>query len=181
MAGRKTTFEVVKLAEIAPLLTHAEVLGATEGTVSDAASRQARILSVTYDLSLAATREMLFRSAGFQVSSVLNVAQAIQLCAAEDFQLVVVGHSIPLEQRKWLLKEVRGHCAARVLALRRAGEPPLPGADYTLDSMESPALLLETVINILRPKTRAAALPDATNEVTGLSYGQEIQERKNCR
>jgi len=150
MATRKTTFEVVPLADIAPLLKDAEVLGSAE-----AASRPAKILSVTYDLSLATTREMLFSSAGFQVTSVLTVGQAIQRCAAEEFELVVVGHSIPLDQRKWLLKEVRGRCAAPVLALRRAGEPPLTDADYTFDSTESPALLLETVVNILRPKIRS--------------------------
>lgn len=148
MATRKTTFEVVPLADIAPLLKDAQ-------TGFEAAPQPAKILSVTYDLSLSTTREMLFSSAGFQVSSVLTIDQAIQLCAAEKFELVVVGHSIPLEQRKWLLKEVRGRCTTPVLALRRAGEPPLPGADYTFDSTESPALLLETVVNILRPKTRS--------------------------
>jgi hypothetical protein len=156
MATRKTTFEVVPLADIAPLLKNAEVLGAAEETGLHAVPRPAKILSVTYDLSLATTREMLFSSAGFQVSSVLTVGQAIERCAVEEFELVIVGHSIPLDQRKWLLKEVRGRCATPVLALRRAGEPPLTDADYTFDSTESPALLLETVINILRPKNRSA-------------------------
>ena len=158
MATRKTTFEIVALVDIAPLLKDAEILGAAQETRIKAAPRQPKILSVTYDLSLATTREMLFSSAGFQVSSVLTVGQAIQRCAAEEFELVVVGHSIPLDQRKWLLKEVRGRCAAPVLALLRPGEAHLDGADYILDSTESPALLLETVVNILRPKTRPATL-----------------------
>lgn len=181
MATRKTTFDVVKLAEIAPLLKDAEVLGNAEETVSEAAPRPAKILSVTYDVSLATTREMLFSRVGFQVSSVLSVAQAVQLCEAQEFELVVVGHSIPLEQRKWLLKEVRGHCATPVLALRRAGEPPLPDADYTFDSTESPALLLETVINILRPKTRLAKPLGAMNEVLGPDNAKETQKRQNHR
>ncbi|HXO37817.1 MAG TPA: hypothetical protein VN872_04230 [Candidatus Acidoferrum sp.] len=147
MATRKTTFEVVKLADIALLLRDAEVLGNGEEAAP------ARILSVTYDMSLATTREMLFASAGFQVSSVLTVGQAIQLCDAESFELVVVGHSIPLEHKQWLLKELRGRCAAPVLAVTRPGESQLIGADYVFDSTESPALLLETVVDILRPKT----------------------------
>ncbi|MCU1256296.1 MAG: hypothetical protein JWM83_2595 [Candidatus Angelobacter sp.] len=147
MATRKTTFEVVKLADIAPLLRDAEILGSGEEAAS------ARILSVTYDMSLATTREMLFASAGFQVSSVLTVGQAIQLCATESFDLVVVGHSIPLAHKQWLLKELRGRCAAPVLAVTRPGESQLTGADYVFDSTESPALLLETVVDILRPKT----------------------------
>jgi len=158
MATRKTTFEVVPLADIATLLKDAEILGAAEETEFEADPRPAKILSVTYDLSLATTREMLFSSAGFKVSSVFTVGQAIERCAAEEFDLVIVGHSIPLDERKWLLKEVRGSCATPVLALRRAGEPPLTDADYTFDSTESPALLLETVVNILRPKTRSVMI-----------------------
>ena len=154
MATRKTTFEVVKLAEIAPLLRDVAVLGNAEEKELQARSQPARILSVTYDMSLAITREMLFASAGFQVSSVLTVGQAIQLCAAESFELVVIGHSIPLAHKRWLLKELRGRCAAPVLAITRTGESLLTGADYVFDSTESPELLLETVVNILRPKTR---------------------------
>jgi DNA-binding NtrC family response regulator len=177
MATRKTTFEVVPLADIAPLLKDAEVLGAAEETEFEAPPQPAKILSVTYDLSLATTREMLFSSAGFQVTSVLTVGQAIQRCAAEEFALVVVGHSIPLDQRKWLLKEVRGRCATPVLALRRAGEPPLTEADYTFDSTESPALLLETVVNILRPKARSA-ITGRRNGVTGLHDAKEAQRHQ---
>jgi hypothetical protein len=153
MATRKTTFEVVPLADIALLLKDAEILGDPEETGSETAPQPPKILSVTYDLNLATTREMLFATAGFQVSSALTVGQAIQLCADEEFALVVIGHSIPTEHKKWLLKELRGRCTTPVLALRRLGEPPLIGADYIFDSTESPALLLKTVVNIVTPKT----------------------------
>src|SRR6202140_1336105 len=143
MAGRKTTFEVVKLDDIAALLD-----GAQEAGVK-AAPKPARILSVTYDQSLAATREMLFASVGFQVSSALTIDQAIQFCAAESFNLIVVGHSISRERRQLLLKELRRRCGTPILALQRHGETPLAGADYIFDSADSPALLLETVVKIL--------------------------------
>ena len=156
MATRKTTFEVVRLADMAPLLKHAKVLGAAEKTGLGTALRPAKILSVADDISLATTREMLLSSAGFQVSSVLAVDQAIELSATEEFALVVIGHSIPLEQRKWLLKQLRTRCTTPVLAFRRPAEAPLTEADYTFDSSESPALLLEMVINILKPETSPA-------------------------
>jgi hypothetical protein len=98
MASRKTTFEVVKLDDIAALLGDAQEAGVK------VAPKPARILSVTYDQSLAVTREMLFASVGFQVSSALTIDQAIQFCAAESFDLVVVGQSIPRERRQLLLK-----------------------------------------------------------------------------
>ncbi len=95
MATRKTTFEVVPLAAIAPLLKDAELLGSVEETGPKTAPQPAKILSVANDMSLASTREMLLTSVGFQVSSALTVGQAIQLCATEEFALVVIGHSIP--------------------------------------------------------------------------------------
>lgn len=145
MASRKTTFEVVKLDDIAALL------GAQEAGVK-VAPKPARILSVTYDQSLAVTREMLFASVGFQVSSALTIDQAIQFCATESFDLVVVGHSIPRERRQLLLQELRRLWSTPILALQRHGETPLTGADYIFDSADSPALLLETVVNILEPR-----------------------------
>src|SRR5215831_14894367 len=152
MATKKNTFEIVSLADIAPLLKGAEVLGNAEETGHGTALHPAKILSVSYDMSLATTREMLLSSAGFQVTSAFTVGQAIELCATEEFALVVIGHSIPREQRLYLLKELRSRCATPVLAFRRPGEAPLIEADYTFDSLESPARLLETVIDILKPK-----------------------------
>lgn len=154
MATRKTTFEVVPLADIAPLLKDAEVLGNIEGTGPGMALYPGKILSVADDASLATTREMLLSSAGFQVLSVLSVSQAIELCATEEFALVVIGHSIPRDQRQWLLKELRSRCTTPVLAFRRPGEAPWIEADYTFDSSEGPALLLEMVIDILKPKNK---------------------------
>ncbi len=152
MATRKTTFEVVPLAAIAPLLKDAELLGSIEETGPETAAQPAKILSVTFDMSLATTREMLLSSVGFQVSSALTVGQAIELCATEEFALVVIGHSIPRDHKQRLLKELRSSCTTPILAIRRPGEAPLIEADYTFDSSESPSLLLEMVTDILKPK-----------------------------
>ena len=139
MNERRTHFEVIKQADIPPQLQD---------------SYHGRILSVTNDPSLAVTREMLLTAAGFEVSTFLDVAKAIDACKDKDqsFDLVVLGHSIPLAERRAMAKEVRSRCAAPVLALVRSGEARLPEADYFFDSLENPALLLETVIRILRPE-----------------------------
>ena len=83
MATRKTTFEVVPLAKIAPLLKDMEVLGNAEETDPATALHPAKILSVSYDMSLAATREMLLSSAGFQVSSALAVDDSAPVTARQ--------------------------------------------------------------------------------------------------
>jgi hypothetical protein len=153
MVTRKTTFEIVKLAEIAPLLKDAEILGDSEESGRETAP--ARILSVTYDRTLALSREMLFASVGFQVSSASTINQALQLCTNENFDLIVIGHSIPLEQRRFLVRELRLRCDTPLLALHCPGQSPVTGVDHVFDSTESPALLLETVINIVTPQAGA--------------------------
>ena len=137
MITRKTHFEIIKQEEIASLLENAE---------------QRRILSVTYDPSLAHTREMLFTGAGFKVSTFLDVAEAIQACKSESFDLIVLGHSIPFLERRALVREAHENCVAPVLALVRLGEPRLPEADYFFDPLENPALLLELVISIFHAR-----------------------------
>jgi hypothetical protein len=157
MATRKTMFEIVKLADIAPLLRDAEILGNAEEKELQIRSHPARILSVSYDPSLAATREMLFTSVGFQVSSASTIHQALQLCADKDFDLIVIGHSMSLDQRRFLVRELRLRCHTPLMALQRPGESPVTGVDYVFDSAQSPALLLEAVVNILTPQARRRA------------------------
>lgn len=154
MATRKTMFEVVKLAEIAPLLRNAEILGSEK---ADRGAAAARILSITFDRSLAMTREMLFTSVGFQVSSAASIDQAIKLCADKKFELIVIGHSMPLESRRLLVRELRRRCAAPLLALQRPGETPVTGVNRVFDSTQSPARLLAEVIGILRPESATLA------------------------
>ena len=139
MNMRKSHFEVVRQADIVSLIE---------------SSRRFRILSLTYDPSLARTREMLFSGAGFEVSTFSDVEKAIEDCQSNSYDLVVLGHSIPLLERKALVKAVRNRCATPVLALLRHGEPLVPQADYFFDSTESPARLLATVQDILRPTER---------------------------
>jgi CheY-like chemotaxis protein len=155
MAERKTRFEVVPLAAIAPLVGDAEILGGAKRTSIKMII--GRILSVSYDRSLAATREMLFSSVGLHVASALTMENAIELCQNELFDLIVVGHSMPIRHRQELVRELRRRCDAPVLALYRSGEPRLAEANYAFDSTQSPAALLEAVSGILKSKTLSAA------------------------
>jgi hypothetical protein len=109
-----------------------------------------QILSLAYDLGLANSRELLLVSAGFHVSTFLDIDDAVKACRAQRFDLIVVGHSIPLAHRKAFVKELRRLSEAPVLAILRPGESPFVEADYSFDSAEDPASLLETVKKILR-------------------------------
>jgi len=134
---RKPRFQVVRRAEIAPLLR---------------ASTRPQILSVSLDPSLLETRELLFTSAGFGVHSFLSVPDTLAACRILSFSLIVIGHSLPLPQRQALIKDLRDVCSTPILALVRHGEPPPPDADYLFDPSQSPGLLLEMVKEILEAK-----------------------------
>jgi DNA-binding response OmpR family regulator len=144
MQVRKPKFEVVPLAAIAPLLRSA----AESETIKRPQSP--KILSIAKDASLATTRYLLFSNAGFQVTTALTTPDAIQHCRSGEFNLVVIGHSIPSQEKKVLLESIQKRCETPVLALYRRGESQLEGADYALDSSEGPAALLERVTDILK-------------------------------
>ena len=87
------------------------------------------ILSVSYDESLLKTRELLLRREGYDVTSALGFTQALARCHNGNFDLFILGHSIPDDDKRELIRQSRSQCAAPVLALRRHGEEAPDGAD----------------------------------------------------
>ena len=107
-----------------------------------------RILSVSYDEHLLATRGALLEREGHQVISALGFTQCAARCDEGNFDLFILGHSIPEDDKRELMRMFRANCAAPVLALRRQGEDPPTGADNVVFSF-NPAELLKTVAQIL--------------------------------
>lgn len=107
------------------------------------------ILSVSYDEPLLRTREILLRRQGYSVTSALGFTAGAQHCKAGEFALFILGHTIPHGDKLELMRAFRANCAAPVLALRRYGDVPLPGADAQIypDDIEG---LLSTVESMLR-------------------------------
>lgn len=81
-----------------------------------------RILSVSYDVSLLATRRMLLEQKGYKVASALGFTKAIEHCRQPHFDLFILGHSIPGDDKLSLVKTFRENCSAPVLSLERRGE-----------------------------------------------------------
>jgi hypothetical protein len=141
---RKSRFEVVPLASIATLL------GNAEAREKSRPPRPRKILWVARDTSLTTIRCLLFSGAGFQVTSALTIADAFQHCGATEFALVVIGHTIPLNEKKALLELIQKGYATPVLALYSSSEGKLEGADYVFDSSKGPLTLLDKVKDILQ-------------------------------
>ena len=114
-----------------------------------------KILIVTLNSTLAKTRELLFTAAGYAVAVALSFDAAVQRLESGSFDLIVIGHGIPLQQRKLLLREIRRRGATPVLGLYHPGESPLEDADYLFDATESTELLLKSIHEILRPAPAA--------------------------
>jgi DNA-binding response OmpR family regulator len=105
-------------------------------------STSPRILSVSYDAALLQTRKTLLEAQGYWVLSAEGITDALKQCQSGSFDLVIIGHSIPHNDKKALHGAVRQSCNAPVLALLRTDEPPLEGAAASIDPMNASEFLL---------------------------------------
>ena len=105
------------------------------------------ILSVSYDLSLLATRKMLLEQKGYSVTNALGFTQAIKECRSGGFDLFILGHSIPETDKLALIDSFRTNCPAPILSLERHGEDFVP-CDYHA-SPDKPEKFVEAVENSL--------------------------------
>ena len=111
-----------------------------------------RILNISYNEPILRTRHAILEEAGMDVVSALGFSEALQLCAASRFDLVVIGPSLPEKDKTLLIAAVRDLCSSPILSLRRAGLEPHPDADYSADSNDGPEALLELIEQIFRGK-----------------------------
>ena len=110
---------------------------------------QSRLLSVSYDPVLLQTRHLLLSRAGYEVTSVVGFAEAIER-SSDHFDLVIMGHSIPQPDKREIVRALRsGGCNAPVLALIRQNEPPLQEAAASIDT--DPERLMQATATLLAP------------------------------
>ena len=95
-----------------------------------------RILSISYDKALLQTRELILSREGFEVESAVGFSAARHACEKGKFDLVIMGHSIPPEDKAAIIEQLRAGCDTPVLALHRPNESPLKTAEYNLDSWD---------------------------------------------
>jgi CheY-like chemotaxis protein len=104
-----------------------------------------RVLSISYDSSLLATRQWILETAGYEVSSALGFAEALDVCKTrQDFDLVLMGHSMPQKDKVALFEALKAHCKAPLLTILRQGES-MPQANYAVNANDGPEALLEAV------------------------------------
>jgi DNA-binding response OmpR family regulator len=106
-----------------------------------------RILSVSYDVSLLATRRMLLELAGYTVISALGFTDALEGCRASGFDLFILGHSIPTKDKQELIRAFRNNSPAPIVSLERVDELRVESDFHA--SPDNPEELLKTIGRIL--------------------------------
>ena len=107
-----------------------------------------RILYISYDERTLISRRALLEQQGYSVTSAHGFSEGSVACADADFDLLILGYSIPRRQKEQLLVVFRNHCAAPVLALWRHREPIVETVNYVVFS-DDPEQLLKSVATIL--------------------------------
>src|SRR6476660_7139111 len=108
------------------------------------------ILSLSYDSMVLSTRQMILESEGYRVTSALGFPDALEACVyGGDFDLVILGHSIPSKEKSGLITILRNYCKAPIVSLFGPGDAPVRGADIQVDLAEGPVALVNAVRSVL--------------------------------
>lgn len=105
------------------------------------------VLCVSWNPSLAGTREMMLTQAGYAVISALGAEEAASRCKTKA-DLLVLGHSVPRDKKQAVIKCFREYSTAPILSLLRAGQDKLPEADFAIEALD-PAEFVRAVRTIL--------------------------------
>lgn len=109
----------------------------------------AKILSVSYDETLLVTRHKILESRGYEVTSALGIRDAVQQCSSDTpFDLFILGHSIPHEEKEALIYHFRANRPSTpVVALKKIGEERVRGADVVIEP--NPYELLDAAVKLI--------------------------------
>lgn len=114
-----------------------------------------RILSISYDGPLLVTRQMLLQAYGYHVTSAEGFAETLEHCdGGGNFDLVIMGHSIPVKDKRQIVAQIRKGREIPVLALLRPGERPLDEANASVEPND-PQQLIAAVQKLIGQPGRA--------------------------
>ncbi len=116
-----------------------------------------RILSISPDKHLLESRALLFRRAGFEVVSAINVWEALHAWQEERFDLVIIGHTMSKAEKdrvaEWAKSKQKD---VPILALHNSRSVKVELADYWAYTDDGPAVLVAKVKQILDSSAASA-------------------------
>ena len=108
-----------------------------------------RVLSVSCDPSRLKSRHYLLLAMRLDVTSALGAESAMQLCEEGGFDLLLLGQTVPLDNKLELIRRFRRYCSGAVLWMYRPPKENLANADYYFDSSNRPDQLVALISEIL--------------------------------
>lgn len=107
----------------------------------------ARILSISHTDVLRTTRQLVLEKAGHEVVSLADLDGDLDFSKEEKFDLAVIGHGFPGEEKRRIANLANKHFAGVPILELCFHSPEIPGADFILSN--SPAEMIAAVREIL--------------------------------
>ena len=86
---------------------------------------------------------MILENEGYSVVSAHGFHNSMEQCKKGGFDLFVLGHSIPYEEKSKMVESFRRECPGPIISLTRgASEQRVDGADFHIDPDPEPMLKL---------------------------------------
>ncbi len=120
------------------------------------------VLSISYDGAALATQHHILEREGYVVVSALDLRWAKAQCRSGEFDLVVIGYSVPQADIEELVQAFSAASPAPVVIVLRTGERSIRGADSFSVSDEPNAPVAEILYAPPKlPARRISGLPAA--------------------
>lgn len=110
--------------------------------------RGKRVICISWREDLSLTRQLLLGRLGLRVVSALGHNEGMESCR-ERADLMILGHSVPRDEKISLIDCFRKHSEAPVLSLLQPGEEKVPQANFGVESYQ-PEVFLNAVQQILQ-------------------------------
>ncbi|MGH9343455.1 MAG: response regulator [Terriglobia bacterium] len=120
----------------------------------------ALILSVGEDPDLLESRSSVLRGAGHVVRHALSIQEAMGRFQDGDFDLVLVCHSLPAQDRVRLIRSIRASSSLTPIIFTAAMDGQVPDLPVNAIVDGAPRKLLACIDEILRKETKFQAEPD---------------------
>lgn len=118
-----------------------------------------RVMCVSFDRAVSETRCAALKQAGYLVTPTSRMEEALELLSSQKFDLIIVGHRFPTDDKRALAVEARDKWNTPVLlvcGVSADSEIPAAGRVYALEGTTG----LVTAVRALLP-TEAPAAPEA--------------------
>ncbi len=117
-----------------------------------------RILSISRDAMLLASRNAVLRTAGYTIETAMRDDQAVERMRAGGIDAIVLGDSIEFVERNRLARDLKQIAPnVPILVIKTTGEDPPQEAAASMDSLDGPEVLLQKLRQILSSREAQAA------------------------